>query len=234
MARVDDGGARQLAHPGELAAGVVARSALHPLDVARQQLFESKRLTSRAGSAGSVGPLHLLARAGGEHLFHARVDPGVQPLALHHQSDQQRRTAHGSGPELGLRARRLELAGVEQLQRAHHALAITGFDLGRRPRRALRQHGVQRRRPSLLQLGQPTLAHALRRWRTQAQLGQRGPEVETRASDDDRARSGGEQRVDLGVRELGVLAGAEPGVDGQERDQTVLELALARPRSPRL
>ena len=36
--------------------------------------------------------------------------------------------------------------------------------------------------------------------------------------------------VDLGVRELGVLAGAELRIDGQEGDQPVLELrALRRP-----
>ncbi len=42
-------------------------------------------------------------------------------------------------------------------------------------------------------------------------------------------RPGGEQPVDLGVRELGVLANAEARVERQERDEAVLELgALGR------
>ena len=36
-------------------------------------------------------------------------------------------------------SRRLELARLEQLQRAHDPLAVAGFDLGRRPRRSLRE-----------------------------------------------------------------------------------------------
>ena len=43
----------------------------------------------------------------------------------------------------------------------------------------------------------------------------------------------GEQAVDLGVGELRVLPGAEARVDGQERDQPVLELralGAVRPR----
>ena len=39
-------------------------------------------------------------------------------------------------------------------------------------------------------------------------------------------RAGVDQRVDLGVRELGVLADAEGRVDRQERDQAVLEPRL--------
>ena len=60
--------------------------------------------------------------------------------------------------------------------------------------------------------------------RAQAQLGQRGPQVEPGSADHDRARAGVEQPVDLGVGQLGVLPGAEARVDGQERDQPVLEL----------
>src|SRR6478672_8356650 len=39
---------RDLAHPGQLAAGVVARALLHQLQVAAEQLVEAERLASRA------------------------------------------------------------------------------------------------------------------------------------------------------------------------------------------
>ena len=101
------------------------------------------------------------------------------------------------------------------------------------PRRALREQRVQRLRAAALELGVPALAHARRRRRAQRELGQRGAQVEAGAADDDRRRAGGEQLVDLGVRERGVLGDAEARVDRQERDQPVLELALLRRRSRR-
>ncbi len=124
----------------------------------------------------------------------------------------------------------IELAGVEQLERADDPLAVAGIDLRRGPRRAVVQDAVERRCAPPRELGDPVLARPLGRWRAQAKLGERRAQVQPRPTDDDRPRAGGEQCVDLGVRKLGVLAGAERGIDGQERDQPMLELAPARSR----
>ena len=117
----------------------------------------------------------------------------------------------------------LELALVEQLQRPDDALAVVGVDLRGRPRRAFGEECVQGSRPAALELGLPALAHPLRRRRAQVELGERGAEVQAGAPDHDRAAPGGEQVVDLGVCELGVLAGAEGGVQRHQRQQPVLE-----------
>src|SRR5450755_654899 len=67
------------------------------------------------------------------------------------------------------------------------------------------------------------LADPLGGRRAQVELTDRRPQVEARAADDDGAVSGLEQPVDLRMGELGVLPDAEGCVDGQERDQAVLE-----------
>ena len=82
---------------------------------------------------------------------------------------------------------------------------------------------MQRGRALPFELRGEALAQPLGRWRAQAQLGQRRAQVEAGAADDDRPPAPGEQRVDLGVRELGVLAGAEGGVERQEGDEPVLQ-----------
>ena len=64
---------------------------------------------------------------------------------------------------------------------------------------------MQRGRAALGELGLPALARAGRRGRAQIELGQRGAQVQPGAADDDRAPAGGEQAVDLGVGQLGVL-----------------------------
>ena len=60
--------------------------------------------------------------------------------------------------------------------------------------------------------------------RTQAEIGERRTQVQARPPHDDRALPPSQETVDLGMGELGVLPGAEGGVDRQERDQPVLEL----------
>ena len=82
---------------------------------------------------------------------------------------------------------------------------------------------MQRLRAVLLQLCHPALARALGRRRAQVEVGQRRAQVEAGAADDDRPAPGGEQAVDLGVRELRVLADAERRVERQEGEQPVLE-----------
>ena len=56
---VDDFYVGQLAHPRELAAGEVARAALHRLDVAGQQLLEAQRLARGLRGARRVGGADL-------------------------------------------------------------------------------------------------------------------------------------------------------------------------------
>ena len=128
---------------------------------------------------------------------------------------------------------RLEVAAVQQLESADDALAVGRLDRLGGPRGPAGQHRVQRRGAARLELGDPPLAHALGGDGAQAQLGERGTEVEAGAADDDRAAAGGQQAVDLGMGQLGVLARAERGVDGQEGQQPVLELGALARRRPR-
>ena len=90
----------RLTQPGELALRVVARSPLHRLHVAAQELLEAERSARGARCACGVGPAHLLDGAGRHHRLHALADPRVQRLALHHEPAQERRVAQPRGPEL--------------------------------------------------------------------------------------------------------------------------------------
>ena len=81
-------------------------------------------------------------------------------------------------------------------------------------------------RPGLFELGDQARANAFGRRRAQVELGQRGAQVEARPADDDRPAPFLEQLVDLRVGELRVLADAVRRVDGQERQQPVLQLRL--------
>ena len=83
-------------------------------------------------------------------------------------------------------------------------------DLRGRPRCALAQDAVQRRGPAALELGQPALADALgraagRRLSSVSAARRYRPVPPTTIG----RRAGVQQRVDLGVGQLGVLAGAE-------------------------
>ena len=119
------------------------------------------------------------------------------------------------GPELRCAVvGRFELARVEQLERAHDARASRSGRPRPRPRARAGEHGVQRGR------ARRARARAVQRSRTPSGGGGR------RSSSASAARryrpvppttigrrAGGEQPVDLGVRELGVLADAEARVD---------------------
>jgi small ligand-binding sensory domain FIST len=136
-------------------------------------------------------------------------------------------------PQLRRRVRWLQLSGLEQLERAHDAVAIVRVERARRPRRAPRQQRVQRRRTGALQLALPAIPDSLGRRGAQIELGERGTEVEPGAPDHDRPSALGEQRVDLGMRELRVLRHAEARVNREEADEAVLEpRAFAAGRGP--
>ena len=69
--------------------------------------------------------------------------------------------------------------------------------------------------------------------RSEVELGQRRPQVQAGAADDDRAPALREQRVDLGVGAFGVRAGREGLGDRHEAEQAVLEPRALRVASPR-
>src|SRR3954454_4079046 len=86
-------GAGELAHPGELALGEVAGPALHGVDVARQELLEAERPAGGVRRPGGMRGADLVDRPRGDHRVDARLDPGVQRVAVHDQADQPGRMA---------------------------------------------------------------------------------------------------------------------------------------------
>ena len=229
---VDHRCVRQLAHPRQLAARVVARPALHPLDVPGEQLLEPQRPARRGRGVGG-GRQDLLARAGRNHRLHARVDPPVQRVAIHHQPGEQRRHAGARGPQLVVAvaiasspisssssARTIRWLSVGAIaSAAQGARRASSAWSSRGPRSRIRR--AQRSRTAGV------------RWRAQLELGQRRPQVQPGAADDDRPPAVGERAVDLGVRQLRVAAGAERLPGRHEADQPVLEpCPLLRCRRP--
>ena len=208
---VDDRHAGELAHPGELAARVVARAALHLLDVARRAGPRSPAPCARCPRRRRVrarGPRPATPSAS---IWSTRASMRViELLALHHQADQQRRCG-GRRPSTAAIRRRAARARRRRAAPARGRSAGGRWVRSSRPptARVAARIGVQGGRTAALELGHPALAHALGRGGPQAQLGQRGAQVEAGAADDDRPPPGRQQAVDLGVRELGVLAGAE-------------------------
>src|SRR4051812_33999246 len=99
---VDDLDARQLAQPGELALGVVARAPLQRLDVSGEQLVEAERLARGRRGPGSVRGAHLVDRPRVDHGADARVDPAVQRLAVADEADEAGRVARLGRPEAGV------------------------------------------------------------------------------------------------------------------------------------
>ena len=89
---------------------------------------------------------------------------------------------------------------------------------------------MQRLGPAPGQLRLPARAHLVGCGRAQVELRERSAQVQPGAADDDRAGVLGEQAVDLRMGELGVLADREARVDGQDRDQPVVQ---ARPLGER-
>ena len=225
---VDHAHARELAHPRQLALGVVARAALHPLDVAREQLLEAERLARRLRGAGGVRARSTSSRAPAASISSTRrVDRARRaPRA----PSSARRAASGGAAPRSTAARGPRAARARPSSSSSSARTTRWRSLGSIPSAA---HGarsastrVQRRRRPALELGRPALAHALRRRRAQVELGQRRAQVQAGAADDDRPPPCGEQLVDLRVRELGVLPDAEGRVERQERHEPVLERRL--------
>ncbi len=221
--------AGELAHPGQLAAGVVARVALHRLHVARQQLLESQAPCAPCRRAGGMGATHLLAYARREHPIHACVDARVQRLALHRQPHQQRRVAQLRAPQLRGPARRLELARRRAARaRARSRCRSLGSMLLGRPRGARAR--AARAGPAPLAVRAPRssaralpLAGGGRRSSSASAARRYRPVPPTTIG----RRPAASSVVDLGVRELGILADAEARVERQERHQAVLQLACS-------
>src|SRR5512133_897598 len=109
---VDDLDPGELAHPGQLPAGEVARAALHRLDVAHQELVEAQCLACGLRGPGRVGG------ARGHHGVDAGVDAGVERVAVHDEADEPRRVTGVRRPELVGPGGRLELPQVVELEQA--------------------------------------------------------------------------------------------------------------------
>src|SRR4051794_37642398 len=178
---VDDLDARQLAQPGELALGVVARAPLQRLDVSGEQLVEAERLARGRRGPGSVRGAHLVDRPRVDHGADARVDPAVQRLAVADEADEAGRVARLGRPEAVGSLRRLQLAELVELQRADDAAAVARVDPRGGPRRAAGQAGVQRLGPGRDELGLQARTQLGRRGRAQAEVGERGAQVQARA-----------------------------------------------------
>src|SRR5215211_3802277 len=166
--------AGQLAHPGELPLGVVARAPLNRLDVAGEQLVEAERLARGVRGAGRVGGADLVERAGADHLVDTGVDARIERLALHHEPDEPSRVPGLCRPQLVRAVGRLELAELVQLERADDPAAVVRADALRRPRRAPRELRVQGLGSAALELDLEARAHLGRRRRAQRQVGQGG------------------------------------------------------------
>src|SRR3954447_1130797 len=121
---VDDLHAGELAHPGQLAAGEVARAALHRLDVAGQELVEAQRLACGLRGPGRVGGARLADGARGHHGLDAGVDAGVERVALHDEAHEPRRVTGVRRPQLVGAGGRLELPQVVELEQAHDPAAV--------------------------------------------------------------------------------------------------------------
>ena len=220
----------ELAHPRELALGEVARAALHRLDVAGAAAPRSRAPCAPSSDApAACGGADLVDRAGRDHRVDARVDPRVQRLALHDEPDEARRVARLGGPQLVRAPRRgLELAELEQLERADDPAAVARLDRPRPPTaRAARELRVQRLRAAAVELGLPARADLVGRRRAQREVGERGAQVEAGAADHDRPRARRAAAPSISAcASCGVLAGAEARVDRQDRDEAVLEARL--------
>ena len=183
---VDQLGARELAHPGQLALRVAPGAHLHRGDVAVQQLGEPERRPGGVRRACCVGAADLLDRAGRDH----RVDPVADALRqrrpVHRQADQARRVTGRRGPQLAAVA--VGDALLVQLQRADHPRAVGRLDARGHVRQLRAQSRVQRLRPVGLHLRREPLADARPRRRPHAQVGERRAEVQAGPADDDRRR----------------------------------------------
>ncbi len=84
---------------------------------------------------------------------------------------------------------------------------------------------VQREEPTwCCGAGEERLPHAGRWRRRERQVGERGAQVEASAADHDRRAAGAERRIDLLVRERGMLGHRPRALERQEPDEAMLEL----------
>ena len=221
----------ELAHPGELALGVVARAALHRLDVAGEQLVEAERLAGRLRGAGGVGGADLLGGAAATiastrasiraySASRSIVSPASRVGWRMSLAPQLR-----SGPSGGSSSPASSSSSARTIR-----WRVVRVDLRRRPGRARGEHGVQRRRAAPLR-ARPSSARGRpsggggRRSRSASAARRYSPVPPTTIG----AAPCGEQRVDLGVRELARTAPTlNVASTGQERHQPVLERARAR------
>ena len=226
--------AGQLAHPGELALGVLAGAGLHGLDVAVEQLLEAERLARGgrgAGRVGGAGPPRRRRRRPSRRPARRSARPA---LAVHHQAGQQRRVAGLLGPQLGRRRRRAAARRPRAARaRARAACRRSARWPGGRPARAPASSACSARgalgRSSALRQRSRTP----RGGRAEVELGQRGAQVEAGAADDDRAPAGERSPRRSRRGRGGVLARAEGLGDRHEAEQAVLEPRLlggVRPR----
>ncbi len=179
---------RELAHPGQLATGVVARAALHPLDVAGQQVVEAKRLARRRAGrppALAAAPPARLPRPASRRRGRRSARRGARGRRPARPAAWDGASPASTARTLPLR--RLELAGLVQLERADDPVAVGRSDLGRSPRRPRRQ-ALRAAPPGRCDRSAcgPALAHAVERRRLQRQVRKRGSQVEPRSADDDR------------------------------------------------
>ena len=217
--------AGELAHPRQLAARVVARASLHPLDVAGEQLLEAERLARGRRCAGSVRPAHLVLGAGGDHRStrasiraYSRSRSITSPT-----SSVGCRTA--SRPQLAIR-RPAARARRRRAARARARSAAGRWARSLPPPTAPAAASIAcsacgpRRSSSAIQRSRTPSGGGGRRLSSVSAARRYRPVPPTTIG----RRPVASSAVDLGVGELGVLAGAELRVDRQEREQPVLEL----------
>src|ERR1700755_1297002 len=88
-----------LAHPGELAAGVVAGAALHRLQVTGEDFVQAEGFAGGAAGPERVGTARLLLPAPGDDRVDPRVDPLVEPRPIHVEAEDPGRMPRLPRPE---------------------------------------------------------------------------------------------------------------------------------------
>ena len=128
--------------------------------------------------------------------------------------------------EQRVRERYERLSSLCELERPDDTTAVVRVDSRRGHRVELAESGVRSHRPGFVVEPLPTRAYAGRWRRRQLELGERGSEVQSGPSHDDRRPPGLEDVVDRRVREWRVLAHRR---DVRERPDSHESLRLRRP-----
>ena len=187
--------------------------------VARQQAFEAERFARGSGRARSRGRPHLLLGSRGDDRLGAGTGPIPKFLAVEGDADEDGRYARRARPEALAAGGGID-PHPRQPGETRDALGVVGVnaggDLGGESR-------VHRGCAVELELARHVVAHVLRQGRSQVELREGGPQVQAGPADDDRAASACERGVDLGVRELGVAAGAPFLADVSDAHQAMLD-----------